>query len=55
MLSEIMLSLITSNLFFSLFPRILVMLKARAKENQLLVLVHLLGQEAGAITSILER
>jgi len=54
MLSEIMLSLITSN-FFSLFPRILVMLKARAKENQLLVLVHILGQQAGAITSILER
>lgn len=54
MLSEIMLSLITSN-FFSLFSRILVMLKARAKENQLLVLVHILGQQAGAITSILER
>jgi len=31
------------------------MLKALVKENQLLVRVHLLKQEAGAITSILER
>jgi len=31
------------------------MLKAPIKENQLLVRVHLLKQEAGAITSILER
>ena len=55
MFSELMISFITGNLVFHRFFRILEMLKAPVKENQLLVRVHLLKQEAGAITSILER
>jgi len=55
MFSELMISFITGNLVFHRFFRILEMLKASVKENQLPVRAHLLKQEAGAITSILER
>ena len=55
MFSELMISFITRNLIFHWFFRILEMLKAPVKENQLPVRAHLLKQEAGAITSILER
>jgi len=52
MFSELMISFITENLFFHWFFRILEMLKAPLKENQLPVRVHLVKQEAGKITSI---
>ena len=55
MFSELMISFITGNLVFHRFFRILEMLKASVKKNQLPMRVHLLKQEAGAITSILER
>jgi len=55
MFSELMISFITGNLVFHRFFRILEMLKAPVKENQLPVRAHLLKQEAGPITSILER
>jgi len=55
MFSELMISFITGNLVFHRFFRILEMLKAPVKENQLPVRAHLLKQEAGAITSILDR
>ena len=54
MFSELMISFITENLFFHRFFRILEMLKALLKGNQLPVRVHLVKQEAGAITSILD-
>ena len=54
MFSELMISFITENLFFHRFFRILEMLKAPLKKNQLPVRVHLVKQEAGAIISILD-
>ena len=54
MFSELMIRFMTKNLFFHRFFRILEMLKAPLKENQLPVRVHLVKHEAGAITSILD-
>ena len=54
MFSELMISFITENLFFHRFFRILEMLKAPLKENQLPVRVHVVKQEAGVIISILD-
>ena len=54
MFSELMISFITKNLFFHQVFRILEMLKAPLNENQLPVRVHVVKQEAGAITSILD-
>jgi len=51
MFSELMISFITGNLVFQNLRDV----KGTGKKNQLLVRVHLLKQEAGAITSILER
>ena len=55
MFSELMIRFITGNLVFHRFFRILEMLKAPVKENQLPVRVHPVKQKAGAITSILDR
>ena len=54
MFSELMISFITENLFFHRFFRILEMLKAPFKKNQLSVRVQLVKQEAGVIISILD-